>query len=58
MQGIAVEGFRIVVNTRDERGHRPQVHVIQSGTKCKIMLDKTLTPYEIVGMSKSHVRRA
>jgi hypothetical protein len=56
--GIEVEGFRIVVNTRDERGHRPHVHVIRSGTKCKILLDETLTPYDIVGMSKSHVRRA
>ena len=58
MPGIEVEGFRIVVNTRDERGHKPHVHVLRAGTKCKIMLDENLTAYDIVGMSKSHVRRA
>ena len=57
MPGIEVEGFRIVVNTRDERGHKPHVHVIKSGGKCKIDLDEALTPYDI-RMSKRDVRRA
>ena len=57
MPGIEVEGFRIVVNTRDERGHKAHVHVIKSEWKCKIMLDASLTPYDIL-MSKRDVRRA
>lgn len=35
MPGIEVEGFRIVVNTRDERGHKPHVHVIKDRENCK-----------------------
>jgi hypothetical protein len=57
MPGLELEGFRIVVNTRDERGHRPHVHVIKSGGKCKITLDTDLTPYDI-RMPKPDVRRA
>jgi hypothetical protein len=55
--GIEAEGFRIVVNTRDERGHKPHVHVIKDREKCKIILDATLQPYDI-RMTKQHVRRA
>ena len=57
MPGVEIEGFRIVVNTRDERGHRPHVHVIKGPQKCKIELDETLRPYDI-RMSKRDVRRA
>jgi hypothetical protein len=57
MPGIEVEGYRIVVNTRDERGHKPHVHVIKAGEKCKIQLDEVATPYDI-RMSKRNVRRA
>jgi hypothetical protein len=39
MPGIEAEGFRIVVNTRDERGHKPHVHVIKGREKCKIILE-------------------
>jgi len=55
--GIEVEGFRIVVNTRDERGHKPHVHVIKDREKCKIILDASLEPYDI-RMSRQNVRRA
>ena len=57
MPGIEVEGFRILVNTRDERGHRPHVHVIRANYKCKIVLDAELTPYD-TRMPKRYVKRA
>jgi len=57
MPGIEVEGYRIVVNTRDERGHRPHVHVIRGGEKCKLLLDASVTPYDI-RMSRRYVQRA
>ena len=57
MPGVEIEGFRIVVNTRDERGHKPHVHVLKGSGKCKIVLDATLTPYDI-RMGKRDVRRA
>lgn len=57
MPGIEVEGFRIVVNTRDERGHKPHVHVIKGREKCKIILDDMLQPYDI-RMTRQNVRRA
>ncbi len=49
-----MEGFRIVVNTRDERGHKPHVHVIKDREKCKIVLDASLEPYDI-RMSRQNV---
>lgn len=57
MPGIEVEGFRIVVNTRDERGHKAHVHVIKDREKCKIILDASLEPYDI-RMSRRSVKRA
>ena len=57
MPGLEVEGFRIAVNTRDERGHKPHVHVIKNREKCKILLDESLEAYDI-RMSKRNVQRA
>lgn len=57
MPGIEIDGFRIIVNTRDERGHRPHVHVVKARSKCKILLNATLTPYDI-RMSKRDVNHA
>ena len=57
MPGIEIEGFRIIVNTRDERGHRPHVHVIRDREKCTILLDASLEPYNI-RMSRQNVKRA
>jgi len=37
--------------------HKPHVHVLKSGTKCKIVLDAHLTPYDIL-MPKPYVKRA
>jgi len=50
-------GFRIIVNTRGERGHKPHVHVTKGRAKCKILLDSSLTPYDI-RMPTRHVKRA
>lgn len=58
MPGMEFGAFRIVVNTRDERGHEPHVHVIKGRTKCKIVLDDSLTPYDIVRMAKRDVQKA
>ncbi len=55
--GIEIEGFRIGVNTRDERGHKPHAHVIKDREKCKIILDDSLEPYDIC-MSRKSVGRA
>lgn len=55
---LEVEGFRLTVNTRDERGHRPHVHVIKAGTKVLVTLDAELKPYRLTGMSRSDVSRA
>jgi hypothetical protein len=52
------EGFRIVVNTRGERGHKPHVHVIRGRGRCKITLDVSLTPYDAVRMPARDVKRA
>jgi hypothetical protein len=57
MPGVEAEGFRIVVNTRDARGHKPHVHVIKGREKCKIILDASLEPYDI-RMSRPRVKRA
>lgn len=57
MPGLEVEGFRIAVNTRDERGHKPHVHMIKDREKCKILLDDSLVAYDI-RMSRRNVQRA
>ena len=58
MPGIEIDGFRLAINTRSERGHRPHVHAIKAGTKCKIILDKSLEAYDIVKMKKPDVAKA
>lgn len=58
MPGFRIEGFRLVINTRGERGHRAHAHVIKAGTKCKVMLDETLTAFDRVRMTRRHVARA
>jgi len=58
MPGIEIDGFRLAVNTRDERGHRPHVHVIKAESKCKIVLDGYLEAYDIVKMKKSDIAKA
>ena len=58
MPKITVEGFDLIVNTRDERGHRPHVHVLKAGGKVQVFLDATLQPYKLNRMSKRDVARA
>jgi hypothetical protein len=55
---LEVAGFRLTINSRDERGHKPHVHVIKGGAKVVITLDSSLTPYRLKGMKKSDVARA
>jgi hypothetical protein len=58
MPTLEVEGFRLTVNSRDERGHKPHVHVIKAGTKVLVTLDASLAPYGLRGMSRRDVARA
>lgn len=58
MPKISIEGFDLIVNTRDERGHRPHVHVLKAGGKVQIMLDASLAPYRLYRMSRRDVTRA
>jgi hypothetical protein len=58
MPTLEVEGFRLTINSRDERGHGAHVHAIKAGAKVLIALDAGLTPYRSVGMKRktSHER--
>ena len=58
MPGFEAAGYRLVVNTRDERGHRPHVHVIRGPGKVKIQLDADLTPYDAVRLTRREIARA
>lgn len=58
MPTLEVDGFRLTINSRDERGHKPHVHVIKAGTKVLITLDESLSPYGLSGMSRRDVTRA
>lgn len=58
MPALAIEGFRLTINSRDERGHGPHVHVIKAGAKVLITLDPDLTPYRVVGMKRRDIVRA
>lgn len=49
MPTLEVEGFRLTINSRDERGHGAHVHVIKAGSKVLITLDSALTPFRVIG---------
>jgi hypothetical protein len=55
---ITVEGFDLIVNTRDERGHKPHAHVLKAGGKVQVLLDATLMPYKAYGISSRDVARS
>jgi hypothetical protein len=52
MLTLEVEGFRLTINSRDERGHGAHVHAIKAGAKVLITLDADLTPYRAAGMKR------
>ena len=58
MPSIEVDGFRLIVNSRDERGHRPHVHVVRGRSKVVIMLDSTLALHRLHRMRRPDVVRA
>ena len=58
MPTLEIEGFRLTVNSRDERGHNPHVHVIKAGSKVLVTLDAALTPYRAVGIKRKIIARA
>ncbi len=58
MPTLEIEGFRLTINSRDERGHGAHVHVIKAGTKVLITLDAGLVPYRAVGMKRRDIARA
>ena len=55
---MSVDGFQLTINTRDERGHKPHVHVVKAGAKCVIMLDASFATYKPRGMSRRGMARA
>jgi carbonic anhydrase/acetyltransferase-like protein (isoleucine patch superfamily) len=58
MPTLEIEGFRLTINARDERGHGAHVHVIKAGSKVLITLDAALAPYRVVGMKRRNIARA
>jgi hypothetical protein len=58
MPTLEVDGFRLTINSRDERGHKAHVHVIKAGAKVLITLDASLAPYNLKDMSRRDVIRA
>ena len=58
MPTLEVDGFRLTVNSRDEVGHKPHVHVIKARAKVLITLDSLLMPYRLTGMKRQDVARA
>lgn len=50
--------FEVWVYTRNERGHRPHVHVFCGGGKISIYIDGEIEVRAIEGMSKSDARSA
>jgi hypothetical protein len=55
---LEIEGFRLTINSRDERGHGPHVHAIKAGAKVLITLDAALTPYRAAAMKRRDIVRA
>jgi len=55
---LEIDGYRLTINSRDERGHKPHVHVIKAGSKVLICLDSALRPYRAVGMTRKEIARA
>jgi len=53
-----VDGFRLTINTRDEKGHRPHCHVLYAGAEVLIRLDETLEAYDSNGMKPKDIKRA
>jgi protein tyrosine phosphatase (PTP) superfamily phosphohydrolase (DUF442 family) len=58
MPSITGQGFRLIINTRDERGHEPHAHVVKGRAKVKIALEASLTPYDVRNMSRRDIARA
>jgi hypothetical protein len=52
-----IDGFIVWVYTRDERGHRPHVHVFGNSGELVVWLDP-LSVREKRGMTNSEARRA
>jgi hypothetical protein len=57
MPSLRTDGFLLFVRTRGESGHRPHVHVRKGEQRCTILLDETVTPYN-VRMKPREVMRA
>jgi hypothetical protein len=50
--------FRVWIYTRNERGHRPHVHVISGSGQASIFIEGGIEIRKILGMSKPDVRMA
>jgi hypothetical protein len=58
MPSFRVDGFKLIVNTRGEKGHRPHCHVEYAGAWVVVRLDVTFKTYDAVGMKAKDVKRA
>jgi hypothetical protein len=58
MPSFRADGFKLVINTRDEKGHRPHCHVVYGDARVVIRLDETLEAYDSRGMKPKDERRA
>jgi hypothetical protein len=50
--------FQVWIYTRNERGHRPHVHVIAGRGRASIFIEDGIEIRKIAGMSKTDVRQA
>ncbi len=50
--------FHVWVYTRNERGHRPHVHVLAGGAKMSVYIDGPIEVRAIEGMSLADARKA
>jgi hypothetical protein len=55
---VVIAGFAIWVYTRNERGHRPHVHVFGNSGELVVVLSDPVTVRDKRGMQLSEARRA
>ena len=58
MPKVVIAGFTIWIYTRNERGHRPHVHVFGGSGELVVLLSDPVTVRDKRGMQLSEARRA
>lgn len=57
-KALELGGFKVYVYVRNERGHRPHVHVWGKSGELVVLLDDAVTIRDRRGMTLSEARRA